>query len=79
MIGLEESAPWNINSTTGFIFEKTHGSDAFFTIDFEFDLLNSSTYVPYVCAIAHSASNHGNSYAIYTTDLSKWFYHFRFQ
>ena len=48
VIGLNEPQPWSINSTTGFIFEITHGSDAFFEIDFEFDLVDSSNYLPYV-------------------------------
>ena len=48
LIGLDEPEPWNINSTTGFIFEKLHGSGAFFDITFGPDDLNSSLWVPYV-------------------------------
>ena len=48
MIGLDEAKPWDINSTTGFIFEKLHGSSAFFDLSFSADFMNSSVWVPYV-------------------------------
>lgn len=48
LIGLDESEPWSINSTTGFIYEKIHGSFAFFDIDFGFDSMNSSRWMPTV-------------------------------
>ena len=51
LIGLNEPEPWNINSTTGFIFEKLHGSGAFFDVFFSADLLNSSVWIPYVSTV----------------------------
>lgn len=48
LIGLEESETWDINSTTGFIFEKVHGSYALFDISFSFDDFNSSRWIPTV-------------------------------
>ena len=48
LIGLDEPEPWNLNSTTGFIFEKLHGSSAFFDVSLSIDDLNSSLWVSYV-------------------------------
>lgn len=48
VIGLEESEPWDINSSTGFIYEKLHGSDAFFTLSYSIDDMNSSIWSPRV-------------------------------
>ena len=53
MIGLDEPEPWSINSTTGFIYEKTHGSDAFFKLMFQMDPMNTSNYLPSVSDVQH--------------------------
>ena len=51
LIGIEETETWNINSTTGFIYEKNHGSDAFFELSFFNDDFNSTKWYPYVSII----------------------------